>query len=282
MSTGLDGQQFAEAVASASPVAAENLSPALGAAATGGQFTPVSTNGTTYTTGGGGAGMSTTSATALFTAEQVEAARAQEKEKLYPQIERMKSQLDELQKQQAEREADEAARIAAAEAEARRLAEEEMTARELIEAQRAEFADQLAAERRERESALAMLDMERQYQELQAWKIARIEQERDNIMPDLLDLVSGSSPDEIEASITDLKGRTARILESATAALSSTRRDMVGSRVTAPAAGPLDTQTGQRQFSPEELRNMPLSEYEKYRSSLLGAAAAPTGRGLFG
>lgn len=57
---------------------------------------------------------------------------------------------------------------------------------------------------------------------------------------------------------------------------------MVGSRITAPAAGPLDTQTGQRQFSPEEIRNMPLSEYQKYRDTLLGTGAASNGRGLFG
>ena len=279
MSTGIDAQQFAEAVADSSSTAAENLSAPLAASLNAaGQFTPTSGQGGYVTT----TGTLTSPPPQTFTAEAIEAAREQEKSKLYPQIERMKGELETLQREKAERDAEQAQRDAEAAEEARRIAEQEMTARELIEAQRAEFSEQLAAERAEREHALALLDMERQYQELQAWKVQRVEAERENIMPELLDLVTGNSPEEIEASIQSLRDRTSRILDSAQQAMSSARRDMVGSRITAPAAGPLDTQTGQRQFSPEEIRNMPLSEYQKYRDTLLGTGAASNGRGLFG
>jgi len=279
MSTGLDSAKFAEAVADSSATAAENLSASITNAAQS-TFTPNPANGTVVTTPF--VSTPTTTSSQVFTEAQIAAAREQEKSKLYPQIENLKTEVETLRREKEEREAAEAARAAEIAEENKRLAEQEMTARELIEAQRSEFAAQLAEERREREAAIAMLDMERQYQELQSWKIARIEQERDNIMPELLDMVDGDSPEAIEASITSLKDRTARILESAQQAMSATRRDMVGTRLTAPAAGPLDTNTGQRQFSPEDIKNMSLSEYQKYRNELLGSGAASNGRGLFG
>ena len=272
MSTGLDPAKFAEAVADSSAAAAENLSASITDSVQN-TFTP---NGTTYV------GTPTTTTSTVFTTQQIEAAREQEKSKLYPQIENLKAEVENLRREKEEREAAEAARAAEIAEENRRLAEQEMTARELIEAQRSEFAAQLAEERREREEAIAMLDLERQYQELQAWKIARVEQERDNIMPELLDLVTGDSPEAIDASINSLKDRTQRILESAQQAMSSARRDMVGTRLTAPAAGPLDTNTGQQQFTDEDVRSMSLSDYQKNRDKLLGKGAASNGRGLFG
>ena len=276
MSTGLDPAKFAEAVADSSAAAAENLSASI-TDSVNGTFNPSTATTTTQFVS-----TPTTTSSQIFTEAQIAAAREQEKSKLYPQIENLKTEVETLRREKEEREAAEAARAAEIAEENRRLAEQEMTARELIEAQRADFAAQLADERREREAAIAMLDMERQYQELQSWKIARIEQERDSIMPELLDMVDGDSPEAIEASITSLKDRTARILDSAQQAMSATRRDMVGTRLTAPAAGPLDTNTGQRTFSPEDIKNMSLSEYQKYRNELLGSGAANNGRGLFG
>lgn len=227
---------------------------------------------------------STTYATPVATSltlEDIERAREQEKAKLYPQMERMKEEISQLRRAAEEREAEEARQREAAAAESKRRAEEEMDVRELLKSKEHEWSEQLQRERDERERAIALLEQERQFQELQAYRAQRIEAERESIIPELVDLVDGSSPDEIEDSIKSLKDRSARILESASQALSSVRRDMVGTRATAPAAGPLDTNT-ERQFSPDDIKNMSMTEYQKYRGRLLGDSAGSRGRGLFG
>lgn len=217
-----------------------------------------------------------------FTAEDIARAREQEKSKVYPQLDRLKDELAALKREKEEREAQEAAARAEAEAEARRKAEEEMEIRELLSKKEEEFTAQLEAERLERERAFALLETEKRFQELQGYRQQRLEQERDNIIPELLDLVEGSSIEEIDASIENLRERSNRILESAQQAMQSARRDMAGSRVTAPAAGPLDTDPDNRMYTPDDIRGMSMADYMKNRARLLGDSAASRGRGLFG
>jgi DNA repair exonuclease SbcCD ATPase subunit len=217
-----------------------------------------------------------------FSADDIAKAREQEKQKLYPQLEKLKDEVASLRREREEREAEEARLRAEQEAEARRRAEEEMDVRELLKTKEQEWSSQLEQERVERERAIALLEQERQFQELHAYRQQRLEAERENIIPELIDLIDGSTPDEIESSIASLKDRSSRILESAQQAMTSARRDMTGSRVTAPASGPLDTDSENRSFSPEDIRNMSVTDYQKYRERLLGSAAANRGRGLFG
>jgi hypothetical protein len=110
----------------------------------------------------------------------------------------------------------------------------------------------------------------------------RLEAERENIIPELVDLIEGNNRDEIEQSIASLKDKSARILDSAAQAMSSARREMAGARVTAPASGPLDNDTEQRSYSPDSIRDMSLADYAKNRAKLLGDATNNRGRGLFG
>lgn len=217
-----------------------------------------------------------------FSADDISKAREQEKSKLYPQIENLKDEVATLRREKDEREAEAARQQAEAQADANRRAEEEMSVRELLDKREQEWSERLENERRERETAIALLDQERHYQELQAWKTQRVEAERDNIMPELLDMVDGSTPEEIESSITSLRDRSSRILESAQQAMTSARRDMVGTRTTIPAAGPLDTNTENRQFTPEDIANMSLKDYASNRNRLLGSTAQGNSRGLFG
>jgi hypothetical protein len=217
-----------------------------------------------------------------FTADDIAKAREQEKSKVYPQIERLREELAALKREKDEREAAEAAAQADAEAEARRKAEEEMEIRELLSKKEEEFTSQLEAERLERERAFALLENEKRFQELQAYRQQRLEQERENIIPELLDLVDGSSIEEVDASINGLRERSSRILESAQQAMQSARKDMAGSRVTAPAAGPLDTDPDNRSYTPDDIRGMSMADYMKNRQRLLGDSAASRGRGLFG
>ena len=225
---------------------------------------------------------STGTVLARYTDEDLARARAQEKDKLYPQIENLKEKLSQIEKEREERVAQEEAARKAAEEQARQKAEAEMDVRSLLDQKEQEWRSQLEAEKAERERAFALLNMEREYQDLQAYRTERIESERDSIIPELLDLVSGNNREEIENSIAGLKERSSRIIDSAQQAMQNARRDMTGSRVTAPSAGPLDTNSDNQQFSAEQIAGMSYNEYVKHRSKLLGQATASRNRGLFG
>lgn len=217
-----------------------------------------------------------------YSEDDLKRVREQEKSKLYPQIDSLKEELNLLKKEREERLAEAATRAAEAEAEAKKKAEADMDIRQLLEAKELEWAQKLEVERGERERAFTLLERERQYAELTEYRTRRLEDERDNIMPELVDLISGNTPDEIEQSITGLRERSSRILESAQSAMQNARKEMTGSRVTAPPSGPMDTNMEQNSFTAEQIAAMSVTEYAKYRGKLLGKSASDRGKGIFG
>jgi len=217
-----------------------------------------------------------------YSEEDLKKVREQEKSKLYPQIDSLKEELAVLKKEREERLAEAERLRAEQEAEARKKAEAEMDVRQLLESKEKEWAEKLEAERLERERAITLLERERQFAELSEYRSKRLNDERENIIPELLDLIVGNNKEEIEQSIAGLKERSSRILESAQQAMQSARREMTGSRVTAPPSGPLDTNSDQQQFTAEQIAAMSVTEYAKYRGKLLGTAAADRGKGIFG
>jgi hypothetical protein len=228
-----------------------------------------------------------------YSAEDLAKAREQEKAKLYPQMEKMKEELAALKKAKeeeaaqkqaklADREAKEAARLAEKEAKKKEQEEKELKFKDLLKKKEQEFESKLEVERLEREKAIALLERERQYQELMNYRQSRLEQERDNIVPELIDLINGNSPEEIEQSIAMLKDKSASISQSVQQAMQSARQQQVGARVTAPASGPLDNDTDQQIATPDSIRDMSLADYAKQRAKLLGSAASNRGQGLFG
>ena len=224
-----------------------------------------------------------------YSAEDLAKAREQEKAKLYPQMEKMKEELSSLKKareeqvaKEAEREAKRAAKEAERAAKAKAKEEEELSVKDLLAKKEQEFQAQLDAERLEREKAFALLDMERKFQEVQNYRQSRLEQERDNIVPELIDLIQGNSQDEIEQSIAMLKEKSASISSSVQQAMQAARQQQVGARVTAPASGPLDNDSDQQIATPDSIRDMSLADYAKQRAKLLGSAASNRGQGLFG
>jgi hypothetical protein len=224
-----------------------------------------------------------------YTADDIAKARAQEKEKLYPVMDKMKEELAALKKEREEREALEAdrrAKRAEREAEAKKKQQEEAEAelgfKELLKKKEEELEAKLAEERAERERAFALLDKEREFTELTTYRQQRLEQERDSIIPELIDLIQGNNRDEIEQSILGLKEKSARIFDSVAQASQRTRKEMVGSRITAPSSGPLDNDPAQLTNSPDDLRNMSMADYAKNRQKLLGGASKNSGQGLFG
>jgi chromosome segregation ATPase len=214
-----------------------------------------------------------------FTREDVTKARQQEKDKLYPEITKLREEVAELRKvrEEAERQAQEAAQREAEEA--RRKEEEEMDVRALLAKKEVEWEQKLRAEQEERERAFALFEKERQYTTVQQYRAQQIDLARDDILPELLDLVAGDTPEQIDASINGLKERSARILDATRQATGSVRREATGARVTAPpATDPLDNYSGQQSFTPEQIRAMSVEEYAQYRQAF---GMSGGGRGMF-
>lgn len=223
-----------------------------------------------------------------YSADDIAKAREQEKAKLYPQMEKMKEELATLKKareeelaKKAERDAERAAKKAEEALKAKQKEEEELSVKELLSKKEQEWQAQLEAERLERERAFAMLEKEREFQELNNYRQSRLEQERDNIVPELIDLISGNTKDEIEQSITMLKEKSASISSSVQQAMQTAKQQMAGTRITIPAAGPLDNDSSQQSLTPDSIRDLSMAEYAKQRAKLLGTAASNRGQGLF-
>jgi hypothetical protein len=190
----------------------------------------------------------------FYTEEDLAKVRSQEKSKLYPEIDSLKEELNSLRK---EKEEEAARRNAEAEAEALRIKEaqeSELDAKSYAELKTKELQEQLERERSERERAFALLEREKTYADLQAYRQQVLETEREAIIPELVDLIAGNTREEISASVESLKERSAKILESAQSAMQNARKEMTGtSRVTAPPTGPLETNSEQRNFTAEEI-----------------------------
>jgi DNA repair exonuclease SbcCD ATPase subunit len=222
----------------------------------------------------------------FYTEDDLAKVRSQEKDKLYPQIEQLKDEVSSLRKEREE----EAARLAAAAAEKesaeaaaqKEQKESELEVRELLKVKEQEWSEQLERERQERERAFALLEQERAFTDLQNYRNSRLEQERETIIPELVDLLSGNTPEEVDASLEGLKERSARILESAQQAMQTARRDMTGTRATLPPSGPLETNTAQRNFTAQEIAAMSVQEYAQYRDKLMSPQARGLSQGMFG
>lgn len=235
-------------------------------------FTPVlgtnTTNGNTAT---------------IFTAEQIQKARQEEKDKLYPELQSMKAELAELKKERDTKIEAETKARKAAEAAAEEARKADTDTRTLLEEQEARFQAELARRDAEAEQQRQILDLERQYQELQNYRSAAMDAARDDIVPELLDLITGSTREEIDASIDGLKARSTRIVEQMQAATQAARAGMRGAPVTAPPAGPMDTYSGHDPIL-EAANNGSLSfeDYVKNRDKLLSSAARSRSGGLYG
>ena len=224
-----------------------------------------------------------------FTEEDVESIRKQEKDKMYKRLEEADSRVKAMEEQMAliaaEREA------AQKEAEARALKEaeilrerelQELSAKELLLKREDEFNVKLSQIEqdyktrfeeieRQREQQAALLEQERRYQEINSYRGRRVAEEQENIIPELIDLVTGSTEDEIENSIAVLRERSNAIIESIQQATAASQGRLRGVSPTAPPVGPMETQTEYQTLTAEDIRNMPMDQYVKMRDRLMNA-----------
>ncbi|MGW1261200.1 hypothetical protein ACWD7Y_04465 [Streptomyces drozdowiczii] len=225
-----------------------------------------------------------------FTAADLERVRQEEKDKLYSRLtkvdersEALEAELKQLREERQAREAEEAQRQKAEEDAAKAKAESEMSAKKLLEERSSEWEERFKRIEREREQERAALAKESEYNKLRAYIQERAGAERDTIAPELVDLISGNTPEEVDASVQMLKDKTAQIFQSVQSAQETARSQMRGVAATGYTGnGPTDGDGGSRQLSADDIKNMPMAEFAKYRSQLLGASAKQNNnRGLF-
>lgn len=238
--------------------------------------------------------------TRTFTVEDLEKARREEKEKVYSRLEQeaqqrkaLEDQVQSLLAAQAEREAAEREARERAEAEARAKAEEEMSAKELLAQREREFNERIQQTQtewekkfeqiaQERAQERAILEKEKEMASLAAYAQQRVAEAKDEIAPQLLDFITGNSKEEIDASIERAKAKSAEIAAAIQENLVQQRAAQRGVSPTGYApVGPMEMGDQTRQYSPEDIANMSLEEYAKFRQQA-GIGGQSSSRGLFG
>lgn len=224
-----------------------------------------------------------------FTAEDIAKARQEEKDKLYGKINKIEEQnkqflteIEAQRKQREEAQAEAERKRQEAEAAAKAKAEEDMSAKDLLALKEQEWNNRFAEIERQREEERTLFAKEQEFANLQQYIQRRVGEESNEIAPELLDYVSGNTPEEVEASIATAKAKTQAILESVQQAAVQQRAAMRGVSPTGySTTGPMDTDPGQKSYSVEQLKNMPMHEYAKIRGQLGVGNASQNNRGLY-
>ena len=225
----------------------------------------------------------------VFSEDEVENIRKQEKDKMYKRLEEADTRVKSMEEQMAiiaaEREA------ARKEAEERAKQEQELitqrevnelSAKELLLKKEDEWTQRfidvekdykarIDAIETQRQAQEALLEKERRIQEITAYRNSRVQDAADSIIPELQDLVFGNTEEEIENSIAMLTERSNAIIESIQQATAQQQGRLRGAPVTAPPVGPMETQTEYQTLTAEDIRNMPMDQYMKMRDRLLNA-----------
>lgn len=231
----------------------------------------------------------------MFTAAQLEAARKQEKDKLYAQIQALQEQqktandtLAAIQKAKDDEVA--AAQAAAAEKaeEQRKKAEQEMSAKQLLEQKLAEttqtWEQKFQQMEQERAQEKALLEKERAYQGLVDYRNKSIVDAGDAIAPQFHDFIQGETQEQIDAGIARAKAAT----ESLTAQFQEVQKQQLAQMRGVSTAGyapvgPMENNPGQQNLSPDDINNMSMAEFAKLRQQTgIGRAESRSNRGLFG
>lgn len=216
----------------------------------------------------------------MFTAEDLENARKQEKDKLYDRITKAEEALKGFAKERDERLASEEKARKEAEAAAEAERQKNLSFEQRLAEAQTDWESKFVGMQQEVAQRDALLQREREFQSLQMYRQRRLEEEAENIIPELHGWVMGNSEEEIEASISRAQETTASILGQITqaqqhqqAAQQQMRQQSKGVGVTAPPVGPMENQSGQETFTASDIANMNMSDYMKHRDRLLEAAS---------
>jgi hypothetical protein len=226
----------------------------------------------------------------LFSEDEVEGIRKQEKDKMYKRLEEADTRVKAMEEQlgiittEREKAMEEAEKRAAKESELIREREtSELSAKELLLKREDEFNVKLSQIEqdyknrfdeieRQRSQQEALLEKEREMQALQSYRSRRLTEEQEAIIPELIDLIAGNSQEEIENSIAVLRTRSNAIIESIQQATQQQQGRLRGVPPTAPPVGPMENQTEYQTLTAEDIRNMPMEQYAKMRDRLMNAS----------
>jgi hypothetical protein len=224
----------------------------------------------------------------MFTEEDINKAREQEKSKLYKRLEMQQSEIEKLQAEFKTRaEAEEQKRREAQEVEERvaqeqkQQAEAEMSAKDLLAQKEKEWQQQLQSVQQQVEQEKALRERESQFAELMDYRGQVQAQYQDRVAPQLLDLIQGNTPEEIVQAAEDMAARTDQMVAQFEQAQQTMRQQAPTARVTAPMSG--ENSAATKSFTPDDIKSMSMADYVKNRRSLLGnGAGGPKNRGFFG
>lgn len=210
----------------------------------------------------------------VFTADEVENFRRQERDKLYGKIDSMETELRTMResRESEQRERSEAEKRIIEES--TKAAEGDLDVRELLVRKEEEWTERFNRIEQEREADRALLEKEREFAALQEFKRSQLDTHADDIMPQLRDLVEGNSESEILSAIETAKSKTADILANVAAAQQSQRQQVPTARVTQPSSGgPMEaTEQMTRTYSSDDIAAMSMKEYSAKRNEFLRAA----------
>lgn len=231
--------------------------------------------------------------TKTFTEQEVERIRQEEKDKLYGRLSEWEKQFNEQREQLAALQAAKDAEVAAAAEAARAAAEEEarkkweeQDSKTLLAEVNQQWEQRFQTLQQERELERAAFAKEQEFAALKEYANEKVNAAKANneIAPELVDFVSGNTQEEIDASLEFVKAKSAEIAENIRNAAIAQRAAMPGvSTAGYSTSGPMDSTPGTKTFTADELKNMSMADYQRYRDQLLPAArSAQQGRGLYG
>jgi hypothetical protein len=223
-----------------------------------------------------------------FTEADLARVRKEEKDKLYSELDGLKASLKTIEEKQAQELAEATRKQQEKEAALQAKKEEEMTAKQLLEQKLKETNDTWESRfnqlQTERETERAMLAKERAYNELIDYRNSRLAEESADIAPQFHPFISGDNKEQIDNAIAQAKAATQSIAEEVAQARQQQLSQMRGVSTTGyTAMGPLEGSISQKQYSEQDIRDMPLSEWAKVRQETgIAASDAQRSRGLFG
>ena len=208
----------------------------------------------------------------VFTAEDIERARQQEKDKLYQRIEEMGSQLQTVLSAREQEEAERKRLADEADAARKEKEESEMDLRALLDKRDKEWEERFKETESQYATDRAIFDQERRLAEMETYRRQRIEQEQEEIIPALWDMVSGNSPEEIEQSIVYMKERSNVIAQNFAAAAAQSQQQVPfrgAAMPSVPPVGPLEQLPSNVPVTDALVKNMSMDDYKKNREQLL-------------
>lgn len=227
--------------------------------------------------------MSRAEVEALLNQER-ERVRKEEKDKLYNElgeVGQLRQTVETLNQDLQARQQAEAEALRLAEEEQQRRLQEEASAKDLVDQANQKWEREFQQLNQTLESERILRQKEQEFHQLNNYKTMRVTQEIEaqNIAPQFADLVRGNTPEEIEVSIWQMGLKTAEIAAEVGASNPPPPPGrQIPAALTPSGQPPIDMAGqaaggGERTFSVDELRDMPIEDYAQIRGQLLNATS---------